>query len=399
MYSSNNSYIQILQRALANPLIANYDRREGSVIYNALAPLCLELANLYMVLDIMDVQSYLITATGLNLDKRVSDHAIVRIEATKARRKGKFQRIVQDTDDEGNPTTTYVDMDIPVGSRFSTATDSNLTYQYTGKEDGFYILECEQAGTEGNSYVGTILPLQYINGLAVAEIIDYVPYQPGRDEETDDELRTRALGIVNNDAFGGNIQDYISWMMDIDGVGNARVYPAWQGNGSVLVSVVDADYEPISTEFQQQIKEITDPEESTGQGYGTAPIGHYVTITTPEKSNITISFSVLLQEGLEVSNVEEDIEAQILAYFEEERRKFSQEVSILAIYRARVIAAILEVSGVVNVVDLLLNGQDADILLQDETVDDGSGNVTAIKQFLPYTSAENITITKVEETS
>ena len=393
MYSDNNSYEEILQRALDNPILANFDRREGSVIYNALAPLCLELANMYLAMDIMDMQSYLLTATGSTLDMRVADHAIVRIGATQARRKGKFQR-QRVVDGE----TTYVDMDIPVGSRFGLPTDSTITYQYIGKEDGFNILECEQAGTEGNSYVGNILPLQYINGLAVSEIIDSVPYQPGRDEETDDELRERALQIINNDAFGGNIQDYIDWMIAIDGVGNAKVYPAWKGNGSVLVSVVDSDYEPISTEFQQQIKELTDPEESTGQGYGTAPIGHYVTITTPQKSNITISFKVVLQSGLEVSNVEEDIEDRIQEYFDSERRKFGQDNEYLAIYRARVIAAILEVDGVVNVLDLLLNSQDADVILEDETVTDGSDNVTNIKQFLPYTDSDSITITKAEET-
>lgn len=393
MYSDGNSYNEILNRALSNPILENYDRREGSVIYNALAPMCLELANLYLAMDIMDMQSFLITATGDNLDKRVSDHGITRIQATQARRKGRFQRTEQSQDDEGNPTTEYIDMDIPVGSRFSVPSDSTLTYQYTGMEDGFYILECEQAGSKGNSYVGTILPLQYISDLAVAEIIDDVPYQPGRDEETDDELRARALTIINYDAFGGNIQDYINWVTAIDGVGTAKVYPAWKENGSVLLSVVDSDYEPISTEFQKQIKEQIDPEESTGQGVGTAPIGHYVTITTPEKSNISISCNVVLESGYEVGNVKDAIAEKIQEYFDSERRRFSQDVPSLAIYRARVIAAILEVEQVVNVTDLMLNSKDEDVTLPDETVYD-DGLVSQIKQFLPYTSADLISITE-----
>ena len=385
MYSDNNSYEQILQRALADPVLANFDRRKGSVIYNALAPLCLELANTYLAMDMMDIQSYLLSASGVNLDRRVADHAIVRIPASKAQRKGSFKRR------EGSE---LVDMDIPVGSRFSVPTDTSITYVYTGKQDGFNILECEQAGSAGNSHVGDILPLQYIFNLAEAKIIDSVPYVPGRDQETDDELRARTLDIINSDAFGGNIQDYINWVRAIEGVGNAKVYPAWQGNGSVLVSVVDADYEPISTEFIGQIKESIDPEEYTGQGYGTAPIGHYVTITTPEKSNISISFNVTLRSGFEVSNVEEDVEAKIQEYFDSERRRFGQDTDSMAIYRAQVIAAILEVENVVNVTNLKLNNADADIVLEDK-VDSDDTHVTKITQYLPYTSAELITMTKV----
>lgn len=386
MYSDGNSYEQILARALSDPLLANFDRREGSVIYNALAPLCLELANAYLAMDIMDEESYLLTATGTNLDKRVSDSGIVRISATKAKRKGKFQKKV---DNE------YVDMDIPVGSRFGITNDSTITYIYIGKEGSENILECEQTGTKGNSYVGTILPLQYIVDLSVAEIIDYVPYYPARDEETDDELRERALSIINSDAFGGNIDDYINFITSIEGVGSVKIYPAWKGGGYVLASVVDTDYEPISSEFISQIKEIVDPEEFTGQGYGTAPIGHFVTITTPEKSNISISFKVMLEEGLEVPNVEEAIEEKIQEYFSSERRKFGQDTDSLAIYRARIIAAIFEVSGVTNVLDLTLNGEDKDIILSDN-IETDHGATVKITQYLPYTSADIITITKSE---
>jgi hypothetical protein len=40
------------------------------------------------------------------------------------------------------------------------------------------------------------------------------------------------------------------------------------------------------------VKEIIDPEENSGSGVGIAPIGHYVTITTPQKIDIKISMTV-----------------------------------------------------------------------------------------------------------
>ncbi len=379
MYSDGKSYEEILTTALRSPILSSYDKREGSVIYNALAPLCLELANLYLKMDIMDEQSYLISAVGGNLDLRVADYGLKREQATFAKRKVVFK-------DKDNR-----EIDIPIGSRFSLPNNSSLIYKYIGyaEDSTLKVAECETAGSVGNSYIGAILPLQYITGLAVAEIVD-LPYVPADDEETDDELRARAIKFITNVGFGGNIQDYINYVTAIEGVGACKVYPAYKGGGTVLISIVDSTRNVVSSDFINNVQNIVDP--VSGTGLGIAPIGHYVTITTPVESIVNISFNVRLDEGLGIENVRDTIVDEIRSYFTSERMKFGQDTAYLSITRAKITYAILSVTGVNNVTDVRINGKDADVDFRDHEVKNASGAITDIKQYIPITNKENITI-------
>lgn len=376
-YSEDNTFEKIMERALNNDRLINVDKREGSIIYDALAPMAMELANLYAILDIMDEQSTLLTATGANLDRKCYDYGITRTGATKAIRIASFKKYKMDNNgqfiyDENNEKI-LVDMNVPEGSRFTTPSDSSITYIYAGKRAGNQIVQCEQEGSAGNRHIGTILPLTPITNLAVAEITGTLV--PAEDAETDEALRERTINHVNYPAFGGNIPDYIEKTNAIDGVGETKVFPAWRNNGSVLLSIVDSDKEPVSSEFISYVKSIIDPEENTGGGTGTAPIGHYVTVTTPVRFPIDVSVDVMV-EGNDVDSVYFEVQSIIDEYITEIRKKWSQEVT-LYILRARIIERILaNIPRIINVTEVLLNGEDADITLEDEAKIGG--------QYLPY---------------
>ena len=350
-YSEDNTFEKIMERALFNPILDLVDKRQGSIIYDALAPMALELSEMYVKMDIMDSQIYLASATGENLDKKAYDYGVLRKQATKAQRIGEFK----DSDD--------ADMNIPVGTRFAVADESlSLTYVYKGTTDGHEILECEQTGTQGNTYTGTILPLTPVAGMAVSNIIG--TYQPAQDIESDEDLRERVTELLNNVAFGGNIADYIQKIRSIDGVGTAKIFPAWNGGGTVKASVVDSSYNPISAQFISLIKEEIDPTSDEGNGVGTAPIGHVVTITTPTELTVDVSMIVSLEAGYNISNVREAIETNISNYFKDVRKNFGQN-NTLAIYIARVITAVLDVPHVLNVTSVTLNGSASDIIMTD----------------------------------
>lgn len=365
-YSEENTFEKIMTRMLANERLSNVDKRVGSIAYDAIAPCAMELAELYMKMDILESQTYLLTATGNSLDKRVYDFGVIRRDGTFAQRIGKFQKYKTNADgdfelnEDGNKI--LVDMEIPIDSRFTIPENSTLIYRYIGKIDGHEILQCEQSGSAGNTHVGTILPIISINDLIVAKITG--TYKPAEDRETDDELRKRTLEIINNESFGGNIADYIEFTNEIDGVGNTKVFPAWQFNGSVLLSIVDQQFNPVSQEFIAKVKEIIDPEENSGEGVGIAPIGHYVTVTTPQKIEIKISITVQLEVDVEVTNIQEGIEREIESYFNSVRREFGQD-NTLAIYRSRIIDSVLNVREVLNVTNVLLNDSDEDIIMSD----------------------------------
>lgn len=376
-YSDDNTFEKILDRCLANDRLVDVDKRVGSIIYDALAPVCLELAEAYVKMDILEEQTYLMTATGNNLDKRVYDYGISRRKATRALRIAEFKQYKVDSQgnyvlDENNQRI-LIDMEIETGIRFAIPENAEITYEYIGKTDGYKILECEQTGTQGNEHLGTILPLTPILNLAQANIIS--TYKPAEDEETDSELRARAVASLNYASFGGNIEDYIEKVNAIDGVGNTKVFPAWQYNGSVLLSIVDPTYNPITTEFAKNLKEQIDPEESTGEGIGIAPIGHYVTITTPVKKTVNIRLAIEFVNIETIETIQEDVEKKIKEYFTSVRQSFGQDVN-LTIYRARIIEKVLELKSVLNVKDVKLNEKMADIVYNDEGL---IGH-----QYLPY---------------
>jgi len=380
MYSDGNSFAEILDRTLSNELLTDMDKREGSIVYNTLAPVCLELAEAYIKMDILENQLSLLTATGTNLDNRAYEHGMAREQETQAERIGTFKKYQTDEngeyakDEDGNKI--LIDMDIDEGSRFVSPDDSSIVYEFTGKNDsGENILKCETYGTVGNEYVGTILPLTAIPDLVEAKITS--TYTPAQDTESDDELRERVINKLNSLSFGGNIDSYIEKVSSIDGVGTCKVFPAWQYNGSVLLSVVDSSYEPITQFFADRIKEEIDPEESSGQGVGFAPIGHYVTITTPIKSNVKVQFHLDLEANVTVGNIQEECERKIKEYFDSVKHDFGQDKT-LGIYRARIIDKILEISEVLNITNVLLNDADADIIYNDEGLLE--------HQYLPYVS-------------
>lgn len=376
-YSEDNTFEKIMERALNNDRLINVDKREGSIIYDAIAPMALELANLYALLDIMDEQSTLLTATGANLDRKCYDYGIARTGATKALRIASFKKYKVDSNGQyvldENGKKILVDMTVDEGARFATPTDSTITYIYVGMRSGNPVVQCEQNGSVGNRHVGTILPLTPIVGLAVAEITGTLV--PAEDAETDEALRTRTINHVNYPAFGGNIPDYIEKTNAIEGVGETKVFPAWRNNGSVLLSIVDSDKEPVSTEFVRYVKGIIDPDDNSGGGTGTAPIGHYVTVTTPIRFSIDVEVDVMV-EGNDVDSVYFEVQQIIDEYIVEIRKMWSQDTT-LYILRARIIERILAgIPRIINVTEVLLNGVDEDITLVDEARLGG--------QFLPY---------------
>lgn len=376
-YSDENTYEKILARVLSNDGLANVDKRVGSIIYDAVAPLCLELANAYVMMDMMETQMYLQSCTGSSLDKRSGDYGISRRQATNAERIAEFMKYKKD--DEGKYVVedgerVLVPASVPFGMRFSVPNDASTVFRYVGTKGGYEILECESAGSAGNVHVGSVLPINPIEGLAVAKIVG--TYVPAEDTETDDALRDRIVEYLNEKPYGGNIADYREKVNSISGVRQTKVFPAWKGNGSVLISIVDTNFSPVSQEFIRQVKEYLDPEEYTGQGVGIAPIGHYVTVTTPSRREVGIKLSLELPGTESANTVIEAVTSKIEEYFDSVRREFNQDVN-LTIYRSYIIGKVLELNPrVLNVKDVLIDGIDDDLRLVDEGL--------VGYQYLPY---------------
>jgi len=315
------------------------DKRPGSVIYDALAPAAYKLAEAYFLLRNYVDLFFADTAVGEYLSRRAAELGVMRRQTTKAIRK-----IV---------TTGPVD----IGTRWGL---EDTTYVIIEKvTDTEYKAECEQYGTIGNAYSGPLDNIDNISGVT-AELIDILI--PGEDEETDESLRQRYFESLVSQAYGGNIDDYKQKVTALPGVGGVKVEPIWNGGGTVKLTIIDSDYNKPSPTLIDEVQTAVDPEQNQGQGYGIAPIGHVVTVVGVDEAEIDVESEITLQAGYTWEDVKPTVEAAINDYFTELRSQWADSET-LVVRISQIEIRILGVTGVVDVQNTKLNGQQQNIEL------------------------------------
>jgi uncharacterized phage protein gp47/JayE len=340
----------ILNRML-NRVSNNIDKREGSVIYDALAPAAAELAQMYMEIAINYNLSFADTASGEHLTLRTAEFGVNRYLATKAIRKGEFF-------DRNN---AY--FNVPIDSRY--AIDS-LTFKVVEQlSTGIFKLESESTGIIGNQRFGSLLPVTFVADLVSAQLTEVLI--PGEDEESDEALRVRYYVAINEPSFGGNVADYKQTINAIDGVGAAKIFPVWNGGGSVKATIIAADWEEPSSTLIAEVQTIVDPTVNSGQGLGTAPVGHEVTLAGAEGLAINVEAAVTLSAGVTVGQVQADIEASIAAYLLELRQDWANQTQ-LVVRVSQIDARILTVPNVEDVSGTELNEATLNITLGPEEI-------------------------------
>lgn len=334
------------------------DIREGSIMFDALAPACYQLADLAMELKNVMLETFVTTATGGYLDLRAEEAGVRRILATQAVGKVKV------VDESGAP------YDLDLGTRFSSIGDEPVYYKITSGTDiaGEYLMTADEAGSTGNEYIGTVLPIDNLNNFGQATITEISI--PARDDETDGSLRSRVIAEKGVGAFGGNIEDYIRMANEVDGVGAVQVYPTWQGGGTVLLSILSNEFLKPTQTLVDLVQQTIDPDK-TGAGLGLAPIGHKVTVKAPEEKLLTISFYLTTDPGIDNESVMSAINAAVEKYFDTTRRRWAERRDggyTSWIYRSQITSAILSVDGVANVNSVKIGNQDEDVkMILDNT--------------------------------
>lgn len=338
------SYEALMERKL-DMIDDRRDKRQGSLIYDALAPNAAETASFYADLEMLEDRTFGDTATGDDLTRRAAERGITRKGAVKATFYGSF------LDENG------AEYPVEAGTRFFLE-----KYYYvvlSREEDGRYVLECETAGACGNDYLGNLLPLETMMGLAEATLTEL--RTDGEDEEGDEELRKRYFASFDADAFGGNIADYKSKVNALQNVGGVKVYPAWNGGGTVKVVIIDQGWRaPTETELSE-LQDRIDPE-SRGEGYGIAPIGHRVTVDGVTEVPCRISMNLSLAEGAVQETVLADIQGRFEVYFEEMRKNWADS-TYLTVRISYLEARVLEAEGVVDISDCSINGGSGNLVL------------------------------------
>ncbi|WP_099469451.1 baseplate J/gp47 family protein [Konateibacter massiliensis] len=345
------TYEALLEEKLSN-VEKKYDKREGSIIYDALAPNSAEMAMMYIQLEWMFQQMFGDTADREYLIKIAKDtRGLEPFPATNAVLKGNFNCAV------------------PIGSRFSLEKLNYVVTEVMDNTEHTYMLKCETPGIEGNKHFGTMIPIQYISGLTTCELSDILI--PGEDEEETETFRKRWRASFDATAFGGNRADYTEKIKAIPGVGGCKCYRATNEagelvGGHVKCVIIASDYTVPSLELIEKVQGEIDPTQDM-EGYGLAPVGHVAHIQAVSGEIINIDCTIIYEDGYSFEDIKSQIEAAVDNYFFTLLQAWEGSPSLVVSIR-RIEAAILDVNGVQDIADTKLNGAAGSVTLGVDTI-------------------------------
>lgn len=374
------TYTEILERMLSR-VSDKFDKREGSVIFDTHSPTALELEILYVELNTLIAEAYGDSASREFLIRRCKERGITPYEATYAILKGEF---------------TPANIDV-TGQRFNIG---SMNFIVTEKiADGEYQVQCETPGIVGNQQLGTMIPIDYIQGLETAELTEILI--PGEDEEETEDLRTRYFDSFNEKAFDGNVRDYLEKTNAIPGVGSTKVTRVWNNDlrpaemipsaavqawyntihptltgevaawletvfnaaadeklttgGTVLLTILNSDFGVASDTLIQTVQQTIDPDEYAGEGYGVAPIGHIVKVESAKAQNVIVKTNIVFDVGYGWSNLQSSINDVISNYLLELRKSWANN-PYLVVRISQIETRLLGINGIVDIGNTKING-------------------------------------------
>lgn len=343
----NQTYETLLASALAR-ISSTFDKREGSMVYNGVAPSMAELAQLYIGLDFVFTATYIATAPREYLIERAKDRGLSPKAASAAVFRAEFN------------------IEVPVGARFSC---EELNFIVTERMNGAdsdaglsHKVTCETVGSAANDCAGDLIPIEYIAGLASAKLVELLI--PGDDEEETEVFRQRVLDAVQSQAFGGNQADYKAKVLGIDGVAAVKVHPVWNSDitpaslipssavqnwfannintisdagvkawltavytaalgkkltvgGTVKLVIMAANNAAPSTELINLVQTTMDPTQNAGEGLGLAPIGHVVKVEGVIPTTIAVSTHLTFATGYVWNDAKAAVNNTVAKYFDE----------------------------------------------------------------------------------
>lgn len=302
------------------------DKREGSVIYDALAPCAYQLAQSYFYLDnFIDLVSG-DTAVGEYLDRVVVDYGMTRKAPTYSVRK------------------IVTSGPVNIGSRWGISDTSYKIAEFLS--ENVYSASCEQPGEIGNTYSGALENIDNIYGIT-AELTDII--NSGTDEESDDNLRARFYTQIRSAGTSGNQHDYRNWALEVQGCGDARVFPLWNGPGTVKVLVVD-EHMGIDDDLPALVCDHIEK---------VRPIGAAVTVENPTGLSVNVTANIKLDGSKTAEEVKAAFITALTSYLQD------TIFEIYSVSYAKIGSLLLSTEGIKDYDTLLINDGTENIYIGD----------------------------------
>lgn len=325
------------------------DTREGSFLNEMISPVAMEIWKCYQSLNALIPIAFVDETSGPYIDRRSEEYGIKRKAGTKATAEITFT---------GTSGTV-----IPAGTAFLTAGG----LQFRLKEHvtleggaGAGILEAAYVGEAYNVGAGEITNI--VRAIAGLTSFTNAAANGGTDPETDESLLARLNARRQTPATSGNAYHYRQWALEVNGVGDAKVMPLWDGPGTVKVLLVGPDKQPVDESVVSACVELIADE---------APIGAAVTVESAEGLAINVTAAVTIDSTTTKAKVQEELVSKLDTYL-----KSIAFGSYTLLYN-RVAFFLLDIDGVIDFSSLTING--------------GTGNITIAESQVPVLGTVTVT--------
>lgn len=280
---------------------------------------------------------------------------------------------------------------ISVGDIFQTASGTQFrAIENKDVDDGDYVnIEAVVAGMNGNVPANTITIIP-VTITGIESVTNPEELSGGYEAETKDELYQRYIDDLQKPITSGNVYHYQKWALEVAGVKKADVKPLWNGDNTVKVIIVDQNSHPASEELVKAVQDYIDPyvlqkdgtKKGWGCGNGQAPIGAYCTVESAAALDLVITVNIKKRAGEVISTLQTRVQDAINKLLAE--LAFSEDIDYVSY--ARIGAAILDVDGIADYSDLLINGENDNVEIPNS---DTSRAVAVLK---------TVTLSEMEQT-
>lgn len=336
-----------IQNEMLAEVSDDYEKTKGYFLWDILKAIaiCIKslLENLQAVAGTLDVENL----SGDSLERFIYQRTGIE------RRQATYSEGIVTV--KGNGTVTKGDFFETEGFIRFTAIE---TVVVTGEAN--VIVQAVDAGTSGNVPANTIIKMP-VTIPGISECTNKEATSEGYAEEADEDLKLRYYDRLRIPATSGNIYHYKQWAKEVPGVGDAKVFPLWNGNNTVKVVIIDQERKPASEELVSDVQNYIDPG-ITGTGAGEAPIGAFCTVESATGKDINISVKIVLAAGYDSTVVKKSIEEKVEGYL--------KEIAFVKNYLSYAVigATILDVEGVLDYESLTINDVTSNIECGDTEV-------------------------------
>ena len=313
------------------------DKREGSIIYDAIAGAMLAVSE--VVADVVDLFSdiSLVSCEDNFLDVWGGIARVTRKEPTKS----EYKFIFTGVDNIDDDIVFIVD-------------DTDFVVK-NGNDETYPRLVALEGSSDTNDYEsGTIaVPENTIDNLESAEIGELLVY--GDDGEEDLDYYNRLKTKLSEPERNNNSAQVKKWAESVDGVYKAVTGKA--NNGKNQIYAFSAPYLEIGVDTKAKLQNYLDPG-ATGLGKGVADLGCCLEVSNFEFTAYTISISLKIRSGEDEEKIKADVKSAITDFliieFEssiDDLANSSDDLAEMTISQNRLMSEIFKISSIKDVTE------------------------------------------------